>query len=142
MPAETTIAICSMIMGGIFEKFPKLKVCFAHGGGTFPYTVGRISHGFNMRPDLCAVDNKVDPRKYLGSFYTDSLVHDRGALKLLTSVIGEDKVILGTDYPFPLGELEPGKLIDSMEDFDNKLKDKLKAGNALEFLGLSRKQFE
>ncbi|XP_054686307.1 2-amino-3-carboxymuconate-6-semialdehyde decarboxylase isoform X1 [Grus americana] len=142
MPAETTIAICSMIMGGIFEKFPKLKVCFAHGGGAFPYTVGRISHGFNMRPDLCAVDNKVDPRKYLGSFYTDSLVHDPGALRLLTSVIGEDKVILGTDYPFPLGELEPGKLIDSMEDFDNKLKDKLKAGNALEFLGLRRKQFE
>ncbi|XP_074766455.1 2-amino-3-carboxymuconate-6-semialdehyde decarboxylase isoform X3 [Athene noctua] len=90
MPAETTIAICSMIMGGIFEKFPKLKVCFAHGGGAFPYTVGRISHGFNMRPDLCAVDNKVDPRKYLGSFYTDSLVHDRGALRLLTSVIGEN----------------------------------------------------
>ncbi|KFZ63754.1 2-amino-3-carboxymuconate-6-semialdehyde decarboxylase, partial [Podiceps cristatus] len=89
MPAETTIAICSMIMGGIFEKFPKLKVCFAHGGGAFPYTVGRISHGFNMRPDLCAVDNKVDPRKYLGSFYTDSLVHDRDALRLLTSVIGE-----------------------------------------------------
>ncbi|NXS25788.1 ACMSD decarboxylase, partial [Pomatostomus ruficeps] len=142
MPTETTMAICSMIMGGIFEKFPKLKVCFAHGGGAFPYTVGRISHGFNVRPDLCAMDNKVDPRKYLGSFYTDSLVHDRGALRLLTSVIGEDKVILGTDYPFPLGELEPGKLIDSMDDFDHKLKDKLKAGNALEFLGLSRKQFE
>ncbi|KAM4668290.1 2-amino-3-carboxymuconate-6-semialdehyde decarboxylase isoform 3-T3 [Amazona ochrocephala] len=142
MPTETTIAICSMLMGGILEKFPKLKVCFAHGGGAFPYTVGRISHGFNVRPDLCALDNKVDPRKYLGSFYTDSLVHDHDALRLLTSVIGEDKVILGTDYPFPLGELEPGKLIDSMEDFDNKLKDKLKAGNALEFLGLSRKQFE
>ncbi|KAF2985067.1 hypothetical protein EK904_012666 [Melospiza melodia maxima] len=142
MPTETTMAICSMIMGGIFEKFPKLKVCFAHGGGAFPYTVGRISHGFNVRPDLCAMDNKVDPRKYLGSFYTDSLVHDRGALRLLTSVVGEDKVILGTDYPFPLGELEPGKLIDSMDDFDYKLKDKLKAGNALEFLGLSRKQFE
>ncbi|NXU92749.1 ACMSD decarboxylase, partial [Xiphorhynchus elegans] len=89
MPTETTMAICSMIMGGIFEKFPKLKVCFAHGGGAFPYTVGRISHGFNVRPDLCAMDNKVDPRKYLGSFYTDSLVHDRGALRLLTSVIGE-----------------------------------------------------
>ncbi|XP_030912679.1 2-amino-3-carboxymuconate-6-semialdehyde decarboxylase isoform X2 [Geospiza fortis] len=142
MPTETTMAICSMIMGGIFEKFPKLKVCFAHGGGTFPYTVGRISHGFNVRPDLCAVDNKVDPRRYLGSFYTDSLVHDHGALRLLTSVVGEDKVILGTDYPFPLGELEPGKLIDSMDDYDYQLKDKLKAGNALEFLGLSRKQFE
>ncbi|XP_027748915.1 2-amino-3-carboxymuconate-6-semialdehyde decarboxylase-like, partial [Empidonax traillii] len=92
MPTETTMAICSMIMGGVFEKFPKLKVCFAHGGGAFPYTVGRISHGFNVRPDLCAMDNKVDPRKYLGSFYTDSLVHDPGALRLLTSVIGEVSV--------------------------------------------------
>uniref|UniRef100_A0A452TFF3 2-amino-3-carboxymuconate-6-semialdehyde decarboxylase n=1 Tax=Ursus maritimus TaxID=29073 RepID=A0A452TFF3_URSMA len=122
MPAETTTATCSMIMGGVFEKFPKLKVCFAHGGGAFPFTVGRISHGFNMRPDLCAQDNPINPKKYLGSFYTDSLVHDPLALKLLTDVIGKDKVILGTDYPFPLGELEPGKLIESMEEFDEETK--------------------
>ncbi|KAI4544235.1 hypothetical protein MJG53_020434, partial [Ovis ammon polii x Ovis aries] len=120
--AETTAAICSMIMGGVFEKFPKLKVCFAHGGGSFPFTVGRISHGFSMRPDLCAQDNPTNPKKYLGSFYTDSLVHDPLALKLLTDVIGKDKVILGTDYPFPLGELEPGKLIESMGEFDAETK--------------------
>ncbi|XP_023565538.1 2-amino-3-carboxymuconate-6-semialdehyde decarboxylase isoform X2 [Octodon degus] len=89
MPSETTMAVCSMIMGGVFEKFPKLKVCFAHGGGAFPFTVGRISHGFNMRPDLCAQDNPTDPKKYLGSFYTDSLVHDPRALKLLMDVIGK-----------------------------------------------------
>uniref|UniRef100_A0A671EET5 2-amino-3-carboxymuconate-6-semialdehyde decarboxylase n=1 Tax=Rhinolophus ferrumequinum TaxID=59479 RepID=A0A671EET5_RHIFE len=111
-------------------------------GGAFPFTVGRISHGFSVRPDLCAQDNPVNPKKYLGSFYTDSLVHDPLALKLLTDIIGKDKVILGTDYPFPLGELEPGKLIESMEEFDTETKDKLKAGNALTFLGLERKQFE
>ncbi|KAF4086735.1 hypothetical protein AMELA_G00087760 [Ameiurus melas] len=142
MPSETTMAICSMIFGGIFERFPKLKVCFAHGGGAFPYTIGRIEHGFNVRPDLCANDNKINPRKYLGSFYTDSLVHDPLALQLLIDVIGKDKVMLGTDYPFPLGELEPGTLIESMHEFDGALKDKLLAGNALEFLGLERKQFE
>ncbi|XP_043104992.1 2-amino-3-carboxymuconate-6-semialdehyde decarboxylase [Puntigrus tetrazona] len=142
MPAETTMAVCSMIFGGVFERFPKLKVCFAHGGGAFPYTIGRIEHGFKVRPDLCATDNKINPRKYLGSFYTDSLVHDPLSLKLLTDVIGKDRVMLGTDYPFPLGELEPGTLIESMEMFDSSLKDKLLAGNALEFLGLSRKQFE
>ncbi|XP_017695612.1 PREDICTED: 2-amino-3-carboxymuconate-6-semialdehyde decarboxylase-like [Lepidothrix coronata] len=70
--------------------FPSLGgILFLLAGGAFPYTVGRISHGFNVRPDLCAMDNKVDPKKYLGSFYTDSLVHDPGALRLLTSVIGE-----------------------------------------------------
>lgn len=142
MPAETTMAICSMLFGGVFERFPKLKVCFAHGGGAFPYTVGRIEHGFKVRPDLCATDNKINPRKYLGSFYTDSLVHDPLSLKLLVDVIGKDKVMLGTDYPFPLGELEPGTLIESMDEFDSLLKDKLLAGNALDFLGLSRKQFE
>ncbi|KAI4898918.1 hypothetical protein NFI96_025559, partial [Prochilodus magdalenae] len=122
MPSETTMAVCSMIFGGIFERFPKLKVCFAHGGGAFPYTVGRIEHGFNVRPDLCATDNKINPRKYLGSIYTDSLVHDPLALKLLVDVIGQDKVMLGTDYPFPLGELEPGTLIESMSGFDSTLK--------------------
>uniref|UniRef100_A0AAQ6IR92 2-amino-3-carboxymuconate-6-semialdehyde decarboxylase n=1 Tax=Anabas testudineus TaxID=64144 RepID=A0AAQ6IR92_ANATE len=142
MPAETTTAICSMIFGGIFERFPKLKVCFAHGGGSFPFTIGRIEHGHTVRPDLCAVDNRISPRKYLGSFYTDSLVHDPIALKLLIDVIGKDKVMLGTDYPFPLGELEPGSLIESTDDFDDTLKDKLLAGNALEFLGLERVQFE
>ncbi|XP_062390705.1 2-amino-3-carboxymuconate-6-semialdehyde decarboxylase [Sardina pilchardus] len=142
MPSETSMAICSMIFGGIFERFPKLKVCFAHGGGSFPYTVGRIEHGFQVRPDLCAVDNKISPRKYLGSFYTDSLVHDPLALRLLLDVIGKDKVMLGTDYPFPLGELEPGSLIESMEDFDHALKERLLADNALEFLGLKRQQFE
>nr|KAF6493336.1 aminocarboxymuconate semialdehyde decarboxylase [Rousettus aegyptiacus] len=137
MPAETTVAICSMIMDGVFEKFPKLKVCFAYEGGAFPFRVGRISHGFSMCPDLCAQDNPINSKKYLGSFYTDSLVHDSLALKLLTDVIGKDKVILGMDYPLPLGELEPGKLIESIEEFD-----KLKAENALAFLGLERKQFE
>ncbi|XP_030614304.1 2-amino-3-carboxymuconate-6-semialdehyde decarboxylase isoform X2 [Archocentrus centrarchus] len=141
MPSETTMAICSMIFGGIFERFPKLKVCFAHGGGSFPFTVGRIEHGHKVRPDLCAVDNDISPRKYLGSFYTDSLVHDPASLKLLIDVIGKDKVMLGTDYPFPLGELQPGSLIESMDEFDDTLKDKLLAGNALEFLGLKREHF-
>lgn len=142
MPAETTTAICSMIFGGIFERFPKLKVCFAHGGGSFPFTVGRIEHGHSVRPDLCAVHNTHSPRKYLGSFYTDSLVHDPRALRLLLDVIGKDRVVLGTDYPFPLGELQPGSLIESMDNLDQTLKDKLLSGNALEFLGLKLEQFQ
>ena len=68
MPAETSLAICSMIFGGVFERLPRLRVAFAHGGGSFPHTLGRIEHGFEVRPDLCAVDNKVSPRAYLGKF--------------------------------------------------------------------------
>ncbi len=81
MPAETTRAICSLIFGGIFDKFPKLKIAFAHGGGNFFYNLGRIEQGFIQRPDLCAVDNKINPKKYLDRFYVDSLVHSPESLK-------------------------------------------------------------
>lgn len=113
MPAETSLAICSMIFGGIFEKFPKLRVAFAHGGGAFPGSYGRIKHGFEVRPDLVAVDNPNHPDQYLGKFWVDSLVHDIDMLDKLISLFGIDKVALGSDYPFPLGELNPGKLIES-----------------------------
>lgn len=135
MPAETTRAICSLIFGGVLERLPNLRVCFAHGGGAFAYTLGRIAHGFAVRPDLCAVDNAIDPREYLGRFYVDSLVHDNEALKFLINKVGIDKVMLGTDYPFPLGELAPGELI-KQSDFNLEQKQQLLAHNALNWLGL------
>jgi len=140
MPAETSLAICSMIFGGVFKKFPKLRVAFAHGGGSFPMTIGRIEHGFNSRPDLCAIDNDINPREYLGKFWLDSLVHDKNVLKFLVELVGADKVALGTDYPFPLGELEPGKLILSSE-FTNETKQKLLADNAFNWLGIDKEKF-
>ena len=135
MPAETSRAICSMIFGGVFERLPNLRVAFAHGGGAFPVTSGRIQHGYNVRPDLCAVDNQVDPANYLGRFWVDSLVHDADTLDFLLDKIGPDRIALGTDYPFPLGELEPGKLIESMS-LSSEQRDKLLFRNALEWLGL------
>jgi len=140
MPAETTLAICSLIFGGIFERLPKLKVCFAHGGGAFPFTIGRIEHGFHCRPDLVAVDNSVNPRDYIGKFWVDSLVHDQKALDFLVSVMGEDRVILGSDYPFPLGEDHPGQLVQE-SSLSEDIKHKILETNALEFLGLTREFF-
>lgn len=140
MPAETSLAICSMIFGGVFERLPNLKVAFAHGGGSFPATIGRIEHGFNVRPDLCAIDNKVNPRDYLGNFYLDSLVHEPKMLDFIVDMMGDDKICLGTDYPFPLGELEPGNLINSMSYSDEK-KSKLLAENALNWLNLKKEDF-
>ena len=140
MPAETSLAICSMIFGGVFERLPNLKVAFAHGGGSFPATIGRIEHGFNVRPDLVAIDNKVNPRNYLGKFYLDSLVHDPMMLDFIIKLIGVERVALGTDYPFPLGELSPGKLIESMP-YSDKIKERLMHGSALEWLGLKKEQF-
>ncbi len=141
MPAETSRAICHMIFGGVFETFPNLKVCFAHGGGSFPATLGRIRHGFRVRPDLCAVDNPKDPIQYLGKFWIDSITHDPAMLNYVVDLLGEDRIMLGTDYPFPLGELEPGQLIESMDEFTQERKEKLLGANALEWLGLSLEDF-
>jgi aminocarboxymuconate-semialdehyde decarboxylase len=135
MPAETSRAICSMIFGGVLQAFPKLRVAFAHGGGSFPITIGRIEHGYNVRPDLVAVDNAINPRDYIGKFWIDSLVHDTKAMNFIIDVMGEDKICLGSDYPFPLGEHHPGKMIEEMK-FENGLKEKLLFKNAEDWLGL------
>lgn len=134
MPAETSLAICSMIFGGVFERLPGLRVAFAHGGGSFPATIGRIEHGFKVRPDLCAVDNPVNPRDYLGKFYLDSLVHDPIMLEHLIRLVGADRVALGSDYPFPLGEHSPGRLIESMH-LSQDVKEFLLYRTALQWLG-------
>ncbi len=140
MPAETSLAICSMIFGGVFERLPNLKVAFAHGGGSFPSTIGRIEHGFNCRPDLVAVDNNVNPREYLDKFYLDTLVHDPAMLNYLIELMGPEKLALGTDYPFPLGELEPGRLINETIA-DEATRARLLHGTALEWLGLEKSRF-
>jgi aminocarboxymuconate-semialdehyde decarboxylase len=137
MPAETALAICSLIFAGVFERLPRLRLCFAHGGGAFPGILGRIAHGFEVRPDLCAVDNPRNPRDYLGRFYVDSLVHDADALRTLLRLVGERRIILGSDYPFPLGEDVPGKLIESIPDLAETTRARLLRDNALEFLGLA-----
>ncbi|MCY7347638.1 MAG: amidohydrolase [Pyrinomonadaceae bacterium] len=141
MPAETSRAICSLIFSGVLERLPNLRVCFAHGGGSFPYTLGRIEHGFRVRPDLCAVDNQRNPREYLGKFWLDSLVHDAATLEYLVKTIGAEKIALGTDYPFPLGEEIAGSLIESV-NFDESTKAQMLHGAALKWLNLEKKLFE
>jgi len=142
MPAETSLAICSMIFGGVFDRFPKLRVAFAHGGGAFPITAGRIEHAFHVRPDLCATETKANPKSYLADghtparFYVDSLVHDPAALRLLIQLFGAQRVALGSDYPFPLGEAHAGKLIESMNELSANQKAQLLSETAREFLGI------
>ncbi len=137
MPAETSLAICSLIFGGVLERLPRLRVAFAHGGGAFPGTIGRIEHGHRVRPDLCAVDCDRNPRSYLKRIYLDSLVHDAEALRYLIKLMGTERIALGSDYPFPLGEVEPGKLIESLAELAAADRERVLAGTALEFLGFS-----
>jgi aminocarboxymuconate-semialdehyde decarboxylase len=135
MPAETTRAICSLIFGGVFEKFPKLRIAFAHGGGSYPYTIGRIEHGFNMRPDLVQIDNPINPRNYFGRFWVDSLVHDPAAFGLLRTTVSDERICLGSDYPFPLGEHRPGELIEQM-GLEMEVRNKMLFQNACDWLQL------
>ena len=141
MPAETSRAICSMIFGGIFERLPNLRVAFAHGGGAFPATIGRIQHGFDVRPDLCAIDSETNPLDYLGKFWVDSLVHDIDMLNYLIQKVGDKKIALGSDYPFPLGEKDPGALIES-SSLSSEIQDNLFYKNALDWLALPYDHFK
>jgi aminocarboxymuconate-semialdehyde decarboxylase len=139
MPAESSRAICSVIFGGVLERLPDLRIAFAHGGGSFPGTIGRIEHGWKVRPDLCAPDCRTNPREFLAKdgrparFYVDSLVHDERALRALIELMGAERIALGSDYPFPLGEEKPGSLIESIR-LDEATRARLLAGAAREFL--------
>lgn len=141
MPAETTLAATSMIFGGVFDRFPKLRVMFSHAGGSLPFTIGRISHGYHARPDLCNVNNVHDPRSYVGKFWVDGITHDADALRFLIQLMGAEKVAYGTDYPFPLGDLEHGRFIEDMADLDAATKEQLFSTSVCEFLGIDVRKF-
>jgi aminocarboxymuconate-semialdehyde decarboxylase len=140
MPAETSRAACSMIFGGVLERLPKLRVCFSHAGGSFLPTLGRIEHGFNCRPDLVAIDNQVNPKEYVGKFWVDSITHDIDALKYILNMQGSKRVCLGSDYPFPLGDLEIGKFIEESDLSKTQIED-IFCNATLEWLGLEKPEF-
>ena len=141
MPAETSRAACSMIFAGVLDKFPKLRVMFSHAGGSFLPTLGRIKHGHACRPDLVAVDNPSPPDSYLGKFWVDSITHDERLLQFILELQGADRICMGTDYPFPLGDLEFGQFIEEMELADADLV-QLFSGATLSWLGMEASRFD
>lgn len=141
MPAETSRAMCSMIFGGIFDRFPKLRVNFCHASGAFLATLGRIEHGFNCRPDLVAIDNPVNPREYCGKYWVDCITHDPLMLEYILKLQGSKRVTLGSDYPFPLGDLEIGKFIEQMKLNESVVED-IFCNSTLEWLNLSKEMFQ
>ena len=140
MPAETSRAGCSLVFGGVLERLPKLRVMLSHAGGSFLFTMGRIEHGFNCRPDLVAVDNKINPREYVGRMWVDCTTHDIDALEYILKMQGSKKICLGSDYPFPLGDLEIGKFITDSH-FDQQVKEDIFSNSTLEWLNLDKSLF-
>jgi len=138
MPAETQLGIVAMILGGAFDKLPKnLRICFAHGGGSFAFLLGRLQNAWQHHP-VAHGACQLSPKEYLHRFYVDSAVFDRRALRFLVETMGVERVMLGSDYPFPLGEHPIGELIRS-SDLMKAAKAKLLGGNAEQFLGLKLK---
>jgi aminocarboxymuconate-semialdehyde decarboxylase len=136
MPAETQLGIVSLILSGAFERLPPtLKLCFAHGGGSFAYLLGRVENAWRNR-DIVRQDCPRPPSAYVERFYVDSAVFDERALALLVDVMGAERVMLGSDQPFPLGEQQVGSLIRDTDRLAPEVKSRLLGQNALRFFGL------
>jgi aminocarboxymuconate-semialdehyde decarboxylase len=111
-PAETTIAIARLIMAGVFDRHPRLRMCVVHGGGFLPYQVGRLQRGWEAKPGVADVDLATPPMDVIKQLYFDTIVHNPLALRYLIDLVGADHIMVGTDYPFEAGDLNPLKTLD------------------------------
>jgi len=135
MPAETHLSLLALVLGGVFDRVgPELRICFAHGGGSFPFWVGRMDNAWRERHDVIGT-SALPPSGYLDRFLVDSVVFDERALRLLVDTMGAERVLLGTDYPYPLGEQAAGSLIRGASFLTDAERDLLLGGNAVAFLG-------
>ncbi|MFG6120116.1 amidohydrolase family protein [Thalassobacillus sp. B23F22_16] len=138
MPSETALAAASLIWSGVIEKFPNLKICFAHGGGSFPYILPRLDKGWEVWPHLRLTPHP--PSHYVKNFYFDSLNYDSLNINYLIDRFGHDRVMMGSDYPFLLREIPPGKVVDEMDNLTEAQKSMLLGENALRFLNVKEKR--
>ena len=136
MPAETQLAIVSLILGGAFDRLPPtLRIGFAHGGGSFAFLLGRLENAWRHHP-VARGKCEHPPSHYVNRFYVDSAVFDARSLQLLVEVMGEERVLLGSDYPFPLGEHGIGSLVRG-SGLPEAAKQKILFSNEQQFLGIS-----
>jgi len=136
MPAETQLGILSLILSGAFERIPRsLKLCFAHGGGSFAFLLGRVDNAWRHR-DIVREDCPKLPSSYVDRFSVDSAVFDAKSLSLLVDVMGEERVLLGSDYPYPLGEQSIGALVENHGGLSDQAKGRILGGNAARFFSL------
>lgn len=135
-PLDTTIAAANLIFSGVLERFPNLKVILAHGGGQFPYVFGRLEHGHKVRPE-CRDFIEKTPRHYLKNFYFDILTHSDEALTYMISLAGSDHVLLGTDYPYDMGEPRPVEALERQGQLSDADRQKILRDNAVNLFRLN-----
>ena len=134
-PLDTTIATSQLIFSGVLEKFPGLKFILAHGGGQFPFIIGRIEHGYKVRPEP---KEKVHqgPRAFLKNFYFDTITHNADALRYLIAFAGSDHVLLGSDYPYDMGDADPVQTVSKLTGIKATDRRKIMKENAIALYGL------
>lgn len=135
MPAETQLSIMAMVLGGVFDRLPSsLRICFAHGGGSFAFWLGRLENAWHRRHDVVGT-SEHPPSHYLDRFSVDSVVFDERALRLLVETFGAERVLLGSDFPYPLGERPAGAMVRKAGFLSDAARAQLLGENAAAFLG-------
>lgn len=135
-PLDTTIALSHLIFGGVLERYPRLKIVAAHGGGYLPSYLPRSDHGFEVRPEAQTIPHP--PSYYLRRVWVDALVYQPDNVAHIIRTLGASQVVLGTDYPFDMGEEQPLSVLDGVSDLSSADRERITCGNALQLLGLSR----
>lgn len=137
MPAETHLSILALILGGAFDRIDRsLRMCFAHGGGSFAMWLGRMDNAWHQRPDVVGVSQEP-PSSYVDRFSVDSVVFEPRALRLLIETMGTERVMLGSDYPYPLGERPVGDVVRRADFLSEADRYAILGGNAQVFLGMT-----
>jgi aminocarboxymuconate-semialdehyde decarboxylase len=134
-PAESTIAISHLIFGGVLDRFPDLKVCVVHGGGFLPYQVGRLERGHVAKSALTAAHLRESPRAALRRLYYDTVLHDPVSLAALITFAGPEHVVLGSDYPFEMGDPDPIATVAAVPGLSDADRELILSGNVERLLG-------
>ena len=129
-PAETTIAIARLFMAGVFDRHPGLRMCVVHGGGFLPYQIGRVQRGWEAKPDTAGADLATPPMTAIKQLYFDTILHHPAALRYLIDLLGADRIMIGTDYPFEAGDLDPLTTIDAIPNLTDEERSLIVSGTA------------
>lgn len=128
-PADTTLAAARLMFGGVLDRHPQLRICLVHGGGFLPYQVGRLEHGFRTFGDRHGARLASAPRDLLARFYYDTVLHSPGMLGTLIDLVGPERILLGTDYPFPMGDPDPMATLAAIPGLDERGRELIAHGN-------------
>jgi aminocarboxymuconate-semialdehyde decarboxylase len=137
-PLETTIALSNLIFGGVLDRWPRLKIVAAHGGGYLPAYIGRSDHGYKVRPEASNIQKK--PSEYLKRIYFDSLVYSPTQLQALIATVGASQIVVGTDYAFDMGDYDVHELLESLSLLSENERAMILGGNAKRLLGMELPQ--